>query len=71
MHRARRVDRRIAERYLPDTQERKPDLGYGGHVLDGWLNADLVPCFIDVLDLDVTRLFPFSADTFAYVYSGT
>ena len=33
------------------------------------MNADLVPCFIDVLDLDVTRLFPFSADTFAYVYS--
>lgn len=66
---ARRVDRRIAERYLAETPAPKLHLGCGRHVLDGWLNSDLVPRAAGVLRLDVTRPFPFPADTFAHVYS--
>ena len=65
----RQADRRIAARYLAGTPEPMLHLGCGAHVLDGWLNADLVPGSADVLGLDVTRPFPFPADTFAYVYS--
>ena len=66
---ARRVDRRIAERYLAETPAPKLHLGCGRHVLDGWLNSDLVPGFTNVLGLDVTRPFPLPAGTFVYVYA--
>lgn len=65
----RRADRRIAGRYLAGTREPRLHLGCGRHVLDGWLNSDLVPRAAGVLRLDVTRPFPFPADTFAHVYS--
>ena len=64
----RRADRRIAGRYLAGTREPRLHLGCGRRVLDGWLNSDLVPCSAGVLRLDVTRPFPFPADTFAHVY---
>ena len=66
---ARRVDGRIAKRYLAGNPRPKLHLGCGGHVLKGWLNSDLSPGSTDVLGLDAASPFPFSADTFAYVYS--
>lgn len=66
---ALRVDRGIAERYLAGTPRPKLHVGCGGHVLEGWLNSDLFPGSANVLGLDATNPFPFSADTFAYVYS--
>ena len=66
---ARRVDGRIAKRYLAGNPRPKLHLGCGGHVLKGWLNSDMSPESTDVLGLDAASSFPFSADTFAYVYS--
>lgn len=66
---ARRVDRRIVERYLAGTPRPRLHVGCGSHVLKGWLNSDLLPGSASVLGLDAANPFPFSADTFAYVYS--
>ena len=68
---ARRTDSRIAMRYLAEANEPKLHLGCGLNPLDGWLNSDvtLPPPFKNVMYLDATRPFPFSANTFAYVYS--
>ncbi len=65
----RRTDSRIAARYLATATQPKLHVGCGGNVLDGWLNSDFLPQSARVLRLDVTRRFPFAADTFAYVYS--
>ena len=65
----RRTDPRIARRYLAAAREPKLHLGCGGHLLDGWLNADLRPRFADVMRIDAARPFPFPDDTFRYVYS--
>ena len=66
------TDRRIVRRYLAqglELQEPKLHVGCGGHVLDGWLNADLRPHSAHVLRMDATRRFPFPDNVFAYVYS--
>ena len=65
----RRTDPRIARRYLAAAREPKLHLGCGGHLLDGWLNADLRPRFADVMRIDAARPFPFPDGTFRYVYS--
>lgn len=66
---ARGVDRRIAQRYLAQAREPKLHIGCGRHLIDGWLNSDLSHCSESILLLDATRRFPFSDNTFAYVYS--
>lgn len=65
----RRTDPRIAQRYLAAAREPGLHLGCGGHLLDGWLNADLHPRCADVMRIDAARPFPFPDDTFRYVYS--
>ena len=66
---ARRLDRRIAQRYLAQAREPKLHVGCGSWWLDGWLNSDLHPSSPGTLLLDATRRFPFPDGTFAYVYS--
>lgn len=64
-----RTDRRLASRYLAETQEPRLHVGCAGHLLDGWLNSDVYPRTDDVLRLDATRRFPFPDDTFVHLYS--
>ncbi len=44
-------------------------VGAGGKSLKGWLNTDFAPISLSVVPLDITKPFPFSAETFHYIYS--
>ncbi len=65
----RRIDSRVAKRYLTEAHEPKLHIGCGSNLLDGWLNSDLLPRSANVMRLDAKRRFPFAANTFAYTYS--
>jgi predicted SAM-dependent methyltransferase len=62
-HLARSV---TVRRYLRSTDEPRLQLGGGPTLLDGWLNSDLVH---GEIFLNVTRRFPFSDASLAYVFS--
>ena len=64
-----RTDTGIIERYFSSHKTRKLHIGCGGHLLDGWLNADLFPRSAMVLHLDATEPFPFGDEEFDYVFS--
>jgi predicted SAM-dependent methyltransferase len=64
-----RTDTGIIERYFSSHKTRKLHIGCGGHLLDGWLNADLFPRSAIVLHLDATEPFPFGDEEFDYVFS--
>ncbi len=63
------VDRRLMTRYLAEHPLRKLHIGCGGHMLDGWLNADLHPRSASVLHLDATKPFPFGDAEIDYIFS--
>jgi ubiquinone/menaquinone biosynthesis C-methylase UbiE len=48
---------------------RKLHIGAGDGALAGWLNTDIEPGADDVFFLDATKPFPFTENTFDYVYS--
>src|SRR5215469_10161197 len=54
-------------RYLKISQLKKLQLGTSNNVLEGWLNTDVFPKHDSVVYLDVTRRFPFDADTLDYI----
>jgi predicted SAM-dependent methyltransferase len=63
------VDKRIIDQYLDRHSVKKLHLGCGHHPLVHWLNTDLSPRIRNVVAVDVTRKFPFPAETFDYVFS--
>lgn len=65
----RGVDRSIIESYFAKQEVRKLHLGCGKHSMKGWLNSDFRAISNNVLQLDVTKRFPFKNDTLDYIYS--
>ena len=63
------MDNGIIERYFSSHEIRKLHIGCGGHILDGWLNADLFPQSSIVLHLDATEPFPLGNEEFDYIFS--
>jgi predicted SAM-dependent methyltransferase len=63
-----RFDKRLRNDYLLKAPEPKLHIGGGLHRLDGWLNTDLglLPA---VMLMDATQKFPFSDETFKFVYT--
>ena len=64
-----RINNRIIERYFGTHEIRKLHIGCGDHILDGWLNADLLPQSATILHLDTTKPFPFGNEKFHYIFS--
>ena len=64
-----RVDHGIIETYVSANEIRKLHIGCGGHILDGWLNADIFPSSSIILHLDATEPFPLGDEEFDYVFS--
>lgn len=60
---------RIIGRYLRTHNLRKLHIGCGGHVIPGWLNADLFPWSVRILHLDATKAFPVGDREIDYVFS--
>src|SRR3989344_4506916 len=59
---------RIAN-YLSTNEIKKLHLGAGGNILEGWCNTDIYPDMKKGVFLDVTKKFPFSDNTFDYVFT--
>ena len=62
-------DRLLVKRYLGQRETRKLHIGCGGNVLKNWLNTDYFPETRDVIHLDATQRYPFSDNTFDYIFS--
>lgn len=56
-------------RYLRDHPRPRLHLGCGEQLLEGWLNADLVPRVAGVVQLDVRRALPLPDERFEVVFS--
>jgi predicted SAM-dependent methyltransferase len=54
--------------YLESHSVRKLQLGAGSHAPTGWLNTDIAPTR-DQIYLDATQRFPFSDQSFHYIFS--
>jgi predicted SAM-dependent methyltransferase len=64
-----RVDRAIMESYFAEREILKLHIGCGENILSDWLNSDIFPDSDRILHLDATDTFPFSSDTFDYIFS--
>jgi SAM-dependent methyltransferase len=62
-------DRTIFARYLAQSDVPKLNVGCHARVLTGWLNTDHHPILPMAIHLDTKRPFPFSKETFDYIYS--
>ena len=63
------ADKKILESYLQNHSVPKLHIGCGKNILVGWLNADYEPSSELVVFINATRRFPFSNNSFDYVYS--
>ncbi len=61
--------REITARYFKAHPVRKLHLGCGYRPIDGWLNADLTPRRDRVVQMDVTKPFPFDSDSFDVAFT--
>jgi predicted SAM-dependent methyltransferase len=68
-HRFGMWDRKLAKRYILQSQVRKLHLGCGWNILPGWLNVDFIPERRAALYLDARRPFFFEDETFDYIFS--
>jgi predicted SAM-dependent methyltransferase len=60
--------RSIIESYFRQNALRKLHLGASDKILAGWLNSDLEPGLSECIFLDATKRFPFTDDSFDYVF---
>ncbi len=47
----------------------KLHIGCGNCILPSWLNTDIHPCSEEVLHLDITKPFPFNANSFRFIFA--
>jgi len=62
-------DRQAIDRYFSAIPSGKLHIGCGSHLLEGWLNTDLLPRSERVVTLDAIGLYPFPDESFDYVFS--
>jgi predicted SAM-dependent methyltransferase len=62
-------DRAISARYLALSDVPKLNIGCHTRLLTGWLNTDHHPTLPMAIHLDTKRPFPFSKETFDYIFS--
>lgn len=62
-------EKRLFKKYLRENTVKKLHVGCGSHTLNGWLNTDCFPLSLSISHLDATRAFPFSDETFDFVFS--
>ncbi len=63
------IDKRIAIKYLANSNIKKLHIGCGPHIIHGWLNSDYGLKSKEILNFDATKVFPFDNDTFDYIFS--
>jgi predicted SAM-dependent methyltransferase len=68
-HRFGMWDRKLAQRYILQSQVRKLHLGCGWNLLPDWLNMDYIPERRGALYIDARRPFFFKDETFDYIFS--
>jgi predicted SAM-dependent methyltransferase len=63
------VDQSVIHEHLSKPGPKKLHLGCGNHIMEGWLNSDYFPYSERVMNLDVTKRFPFDDNAFDYIFS--
>ena len=64
-----RPDKRIIKKYFSQQGVKKLHIGCGENLLDGWLNADLIPTVNNVICVNAAKKITFDSGIFDYVYS--
>lgn len=57
------------KKYLLKNATCKLNIGCGTNILSDWLNTDLIPGALNIIPLDATKKFPFSNESFDFVFS--
>ncbi len=65
----RGIDQVIINDYFDRHPIRKLNIGCGNNILKGWLNSDYSPISSGILQLDATKVYPFKAGEFDYIFS--
>lgn len=60
---------KIIQNYLSSHQQKKLQIGAQGSPMNGWLNVDILPKTTDTAYMDATKRFPFSNETFDYIFA--
>lgn len=59
----------IINEYFAKTAIKKLHIGCQDHLIEGWLNVDLMPGVASVAYMDATKAFPFPDETFDFIFS--
>lgn len=62
------ADAKLREQYFQSAKCRKLHLGSSKHLLDGWLNTDLIPGR-NVMQMDATAQYPFETNSFDFIFT--
>jgi predicted SAM-dependent methyltransferase len=70
----RHPEKKFLRQYLGAPGTKKLHIGCGDHLIEGWLNCDLLDAWqimrgVPIYPLDATKPFPFANDTFDTVFS--
>ncbi|GLQ50375.1 hypothetical protein GCM10010872_18240 [Dyella flava] len=64
-----RVEKKLISNYKPKDNKWKLHIGCGNHTLNDFINADLHPTSPHVFHLDATKRFPFSDQSFDFIFT--